>query len=193
MNKIILATTSPYRIAAFKFLGLEFEAEGSMVDESQTERKNPEALVRTLSQLKAEAVAERRPDCFVVGMDSVGCFKGKILEKPKSKTEAFERLKKLSGNKFEFYTGIHLINTSNRAVVARVVKSELLMRKLSEKEINQYLEQDSHYYTYALGFDPLEHISSSFIAKLTGSYNNILRGIPLEVIKSMLSEVGYQL
>lgn len=42
MSKIILATTSPYRIQAFKFLGIDFETEGSRVDESQVYRSNPE-------------------------------------------------------------------------------------------------------------------------------------------------------
>ncbi len=193
MSKIILATTSPYRIEAFKFLGIDFEAEGSKVDESQAERKDSEELVKTLSILKAEAVAKNHADAIVIGMDSIGCFNDKILEKPKSKDEAFERLKNLSGNKFEFYAGIHIINTLTQATTSKIVKSELFMRELSEGEINQYLEQDPHYNTYALGFDPLENVSSSFIAELVGSYNNVLRGIPLEVMPKMLSEVGYKL
>ena len=193
MSKIILATTSPYRIEALKFLGIDFEAEGSKVDESQAERKNPEELIKTLSKLKAEAVAKNHSDAIIIGMDSIGCFNDKILEKPKSKEDAFERLKSLSGNKFEFYTGIHIINTSTQVAISKIVKSELLMRELSEGEINQYLEQDPHYNTYALGFDPLKNISSSFIMKLVGSYNNVLRGIPLEVIPDMLSEVGYNI
>src|SRR3989338_3388652 len=114
MSKIILATTSPYRIEALKFLGIDFEAEGSKVDESQAERKNPEELIKTLSKLKAEAVAKNHSDAIIICMDSIGCFNDKILEKPKSKEDAFERLKSLSGNKFEFYTGIHIINTSTQ-------------------------------------------------------------------------------
>jgi septum formation protein len=193
MSKIILATTSPYRIEAFKFLKIDFEAEGSKVDESQAERKDPEKLVKTLSRFKAEAVAKNHSDAIMIGMDSVGCFNGKIFEKPKSRQEAFERLKSLSGGKFEFYTGIYMINTSTRATTSKIVKSELFTRELSEREINQYLEQDPHYNTYALGFDALANISSSFIKKLVGSYNNVLRGMPLEVIPDMLSEVGYKL
>ncbi len=193
MVKIILATTSPYRIEAFKFLGINFEAEGSKVDESQVERKDPAELVKALAKLKAEAVAENHPQALVIGMDSIGYFNGQILEKPKSQQAAFERLKNLSGGKFEFYTGIYMINTSTRATALRIVKSELLLRELSETEINQYLGQDPNYNTYALGFDPLKNISSSFITKLVGSYNNVLRGIPLEVIPEMLSGIGYKI
>lgn len=193
ISKIILATTSPYRREAFGFLGIDFEAEGSEVDESQAERNNPEELVRQLSELKAEAVAKNHSDAIVIGMDSVGYFNGKILEKPKSKEEAFERLKNLSGKNHEFYTGIFIINTSTKATVQKVIKSEIFMRELSDLEINRYLEQDSYYNTYALGYDPLKNISSSFIIKLVGSYNNVLRGIPLEILPEMLSEVGYNL
>jgi len=41
-----------------------------------------------------------------------------------------------------------------------------------------------------LGFDPLGHYSSTFISNIEGSYNNLLRGIPLEVIVEMLSSAG---
>jgi len=86
--KIILATTSPYRRETFGYLGIPFEAEGSNVDESQLERKNPEELVKNLSKLKAEAVAKNHSDAIVIGMDSVTFFNGQILEKPKSREDA---------------------------------------------------------------------------------------------------------
>lgn len=192
MSKIILATTSPYREEAFSFLGISFEIEGSKVDESQVPRTNPEELVKQLSKLKAEAVAKNHSDAIVIGMDSVGCFEGKILEKPKSREESFERLKNLSGKKHEFYTGIYIINISTQITELKVVKSEIFMRELSDSEIKRYLDQDPTYNTYALGYDPLKNISSSFIIKLVGSYNNVLRGIPLEVLPEMLSRVGYK-
>lgn len=193
MTKIILATASPYRKEAFGFLGIDFETEGSEVDESSAERNNPEELVKNLSELKAEAVAKNYPDAIVIGMDSVGYFEGKILEKPKSGEEAFQRLKNLSGKSYEFYTGIYIINTLTRASVSKAVKSEIFMRELSDSEINKYLNQDPNYKTFAHGYDPVKNISSSFIVKLVGSYNNVLRGIPLEVFPQMLFEVGYNI
>jgi len=192
MSKIILATTSPYRKETFKYLGIPFEAEGSNVDESQVERNNPEKLVKILSKLKAEAVAENHPDTIVIGMDSVGYFNNRILEKPKSREEDFQRLKELSGNNHQFYTGIYIVNTSINKTISRVVKTEVFMRNLSEKEINKYLDEDPYFNTYALGYDPVKHISSSFIQKIEGSYYNLLGGIPLEVIVEMLTEVGYK-
>jgi len=195
MTKIILATTSPYRIEAFEFLGIPFEAEGSKVDESQIPRDNPEELVKQLSKLKAEAVAKKYRDAIVIGMDSVGYFNGKILEKPNSKEEVFQRLKFLSGKKYYFYTGVYMVNTANQKTISRVVRDEIFIRKLSDSEINKYFEQDkeSIYRTFAHGYDVKNKISCSFVSKIVGSPNNVLRGIPLEVLPEMLSRVGYKL
>ncbi len=193
MTKVILATSSPYRREAFGFLGIDFETEGSNVDESQIERSDPEKLVNQLSKLKAEAVAKNHSDAIIIGMDSAGYFNGKILEKPKSKEEAFGRLKVLSGQKYNFYTGVYVINTSNKKTAERIVMSEIFIRILSDSEINKFFEQDKDliYMTYAHGFDVKNLISTSFVSKIIGSPNNFLRGIPLEVIPEMLSEVNY--
>ena len=192
MIKIILATTSPYRIEAFKFLDIPFESEGSDVDESQIERSDPEKLVETLSELKAQAVADKHSDAIIIGMDSVSYFNGKIFEKPKSREENFVRLKSLSGKQSQFYTGICMINNVQGKKITKVVKTEIFFRDISEAEINKYLDQDKYFNTYASGYDPLKYISSTFISRLEGSYNNPLRGIPLEVIVDMLQEIGYK-
>lgn len=190
--KIILATTSPYRIEAFKFLEIDFIAEGSKIDESQVERNDPEELVKKLSKLKAEAVAKNYKDAIVIGMDSVGYFDNKILEKPKSREEGFQRLKLLSGRNHQFYTGVHFINTASNKVISKVVKTEIYLRDFSEKEIETYLNQDKFYNTYALGYDPLGHYSSTFAGRIEGSYNNFLRGIPLEIMPKWLVEIGHK-
>ena len=191
-TKIMLATTSPYRKETFGYLGIPFEAEGSNTDESQAERNDPEKLVKSLSKLKAEAVAKNHSDAIVIGMDSVTYFNDKILEKPKSREEDFQRLKELSGNNHQFYTGVYIVNTATNKAISRVVITDVFMRKLSDEEINKYLDEDPHFNTYALGYDPVKHISSSFVKKIEGSYYNLLGGIPLETIVEMLTEVGYK-
>jgi len=189
MAKIILATTSPYRKETFGYLGIPFEAEGSNVDESQLGRNDPEELVKGLSKLKAEAVAKNHSDAIVIGMDSVTYFDGQILEKPKSKEEDFERLKTPSGNKYQFYTGIYMVNTAKDKTLSKVIITDVFMRKLSDKEISQYLDEDSNFNTYALGYDPVKHYSASFVERIEGSYYNLLGGIPLETIIEMLKEI----
>lgn len=192
MQKIILATTSPYRRETFRYLSIPFEAEGGNVDESQLERDNPKELVKNLSKLKAESVAKNHSDAIIIGMDSVTYFNGRILEKPKSREEDFQRLKALSGKKHQFYTGIYMINTGTKKTLSKVIMTNVSMRKLLDEEIKRYLNEDPNFNTYALGYDPVKHYSASFVKEIKGSYYNLLGGIPLETIIEMLREIGYK-
>ena len=192
MQKIILATTSPYRRETFGYLGIPFETEWSKVDESRLERNDPKELVRKLSKLKAESVAKNHSSTIVIGMDSVTYFNGQILEKPKSREEDFQRLKALSGKKHQFYTGIYMINTDTDGILSKVVITDVFMRNFLDEEINRYLDEDPNFNTYALGYDPVRHYSASFIKEIKGSYYNLLGGIPLETIIEMLKEIGYK-
>lgn len=191
---IILATTSPHRKKFFADLGIPFSTEASNVEEKFDGRPNsPEELVKHLAGLKCEAVAQRHygEEAIVIGFDSVGYFNGEVLEKPQSREEAFNRLRALSGKSHEFYTGIYVMNTKSRKTISSSVKTIVTLRILEDDEINLYLDQDPTFRTYALGYDPIGHYSTTFIADLHGSYNNILKGIPLEKIVEMLKEVGY--
>jgi septum formation protein len=192
--KTILATTSPHRIKAFQKLDLDFITEASNVDEYTPERPGgPKELVKYLAKLKAEAVIKNHSEGIVIGFDSVGYFNGKILEKPQNKEESISRLKTLSNNTYSFYTGIYMFNLDNGISLLDSVKTELSMKNIDEKEIIKYLKQDSKYNTYAHGYDPLEHYSSTFVKEIKGSWSNVLLGIPLSKIMEMLFEIGYKL
>lgn len=192
MKKLVLATTSIPRREAFDELQIPYKAVGSEVDEYFEGRpKNPEELVLLLSGLKAESVAKKRPDSIVIGFDSVVYFNGKILEKPKSRKEAFKRLQNFSGNSYEFYTGIKLID--GKWEESTISLTRVNVRYLDNSEIKKYLDQDLNYKRYALGFDPLNTYGMTFINRIEGSYNNILRGIPLEKIVEMVKRRGFKI
>ncbi len=191
-QKIILATSSVHRQKVFRDAGFEFEARSSDIDERFEGRpSNPAELVRKLSELKAKKVAEDYSAGVIIGFDSVGYFNGNIFEKPISEEDAFERLKKLSGNDYSFFTGIYMINKDNNKEASRVVETKATMRVLEDEEILDYLraDKDKVYQTYAQGFDLINGRSSTFIKSINGSYLNILQGIPLETIVEMLQGV----
>lgn len=191
--QVILATGSIYRREAFQFLGMPFVAIKSEVDESTQERKEPVSLVSTLAELKVMAVAKHYEDAIIIGLDSVGYFKGKILEKPKSRDSAFRRLKELSNQTHKFYTGTYMYATHTKQSVLRVVVTDVTFRTLTDAEINFYLDEDDTYKDMAVGFTALDHLSATFVSRLTGSQNNLIRGIPLEIIPGMFHEMGYNI
>lgn len=193
MQKIILATKSPYRKEAFACLDLNFVIEGSEVDENFSGRPDdPKKLVLELAKRKAEFVARNHKEGIVIGFDSIGWFEGKVLEKPKDRQESLKRIKMLSGKNHYFYTGIHVINVLKNITKSEISETEIILRDITNTEINKYLDQDPNFNTYAIGFDPLGHYSMSFAIGIKGSYNNYLRGIPLELIVKMLKEAGYE-
>lgn len=200
MTKIILATSSPYRINAFKNLGYEFKSQASNIEEKFANRpKGPVTLVELLSRLKAEDVAKNYNEGLIIGFDSVGYHNHtknhdiEIMEKPQSKEEAFDRLMTLSGKGYNFVTDIHMIRKysgiENPRILKDSVKTIARLRELDPLEVREYLESTDKYKTYAQGFDPLNRLSSTFIKKIEGSYHNILQGIPLERIKEMIIEI----
>jgi septum formation protein len=192
--RIILATASPHRQEAFRKLGLKFVAEGSNVDERfQGRPEGAEGLVMQLSKMKAEAVARHHDEGIVIGFDSVGWFNGDVLEKPESREEIFERLKMLSGQGYQFVTGIHMINADTNRELSRVVKTNVFMREIAENEINRFLDHDTNetFKTFAHGFNPICHYSSTFARRIEGSCSNYLWGLPVETIMEMLIEMGY--
>jgi septum formation protein len=192
--QIILATKSPYRKEAFECLGLDFICEGSEVDENFSGRPNdPKKLVLELAKRKAEFVAKNHKEGIIIGFDSIGWFNGNVLEKPKDRQESFERMKMLSGKIHYFYTGVHIINIVKNITKSEISETEITLRDITEAEISKYLDQDHSFNTYAIGFDPLGHYSMSFAINIKGSYNNYLRGIPIELIVKMLKEVGYEI
>ena len=194
MTKIILATISSSRKEAFKSLGLDFIAEGSNVEEYFDGRPNhPEELTQCLAKLKAESVAKNHKEGIVIGFDSILFFNNQIIEKPKSREEAYNRLKSLSGNKCQYYTGIYIINLETNKTLSDFVKTDVFIRELKEEEINKYLYQGSDFKTHAWGFNPSKLYSSTFIKKIEGSPFNAIQGIPLEKIMEMLFQIEYKL
>lgn len=189
--RIILATSSRHRKQAFKTLGIKFSAKGSRIDERFSGRPAlPAKLVALLAKMKAESVAKNEKNAIILGFDSVGWHKGKILEKPSLEREAVKMLLSLSGKTHEFYTGIHIIR--GKRAMNKVIKTKVTMRKLSLKEVKKYVKSDRRFRSYAVGYDPIGSYASCFVERIEGSYNNLLFGLPLETVVPMLRALGFQ-
>lgn len=183
--KIILATTSKFKIKTFQLLNIPFLTVDSKVDEKQLPRDNAKKLVQQLSYLKAYSVSTNYPNDIIIGLDSVACFNGKILEKPLSKQEAIVRLQTLSGNQHTTLTGICIICPKKKPI-QKIITTKIFMRNISSKEIIDYVNSDKDIFNICLGYDPEGLISGSFVKSINGSYHNFLSGMPIETIIKML-------
>ena len=100
--KIILASKSGVRKAILDNHNIESEVIVSNVDEDQVkdgllaEGATPLIVSKNLAELKSIKVSSKYPDRLVLGADSVISLNDHLINKPKSREEAFKILKELS-------------------------------------------------------------------------------------------------
>ena len=92
----ILASASPRRKELLQRIGARFDIIPAEVEEFEEGHANPEAMVRENAALKADWVARKHPDQFILGSDTTVHLDGKVLVKPANLEEAKRMLAKLS-------------------------------------------------------------------------------------------------
>ena len=144
--EIILASGSPRRKMLMDQVGIKCRVVVSGADE--TIDGPPDVQVLTLAERKALSVINagdrgRSPlqSCVIIGADTLVYIDGEVLGKPLDKDDAFNMLKKLSGNKHTVYTGVAIVKTDNPLDIHSFVsKTDVYFRNLSDKEILEYIE-----------------------------------------------------
>ena len=102
--KIILATKSGVRKQILDKYKIENEVMVSNVDEDEVkesllaEGANPEIISKNLAEIKSVKVSNKNPDRMVLGADSVISIKNELINKLRSRKEAFSILKKLNNS-----------------------------------------------------------------------------------------------
>jgi len=186
--KIVLASTSPFRRAILEKLGLPFDTLTPETDETRLDGEPPEQLVQRLAAAKAKAVAESCDDALIIGSDQVAVIDGEILGKPGSHERAVSQLKKASGKTVRFFTGLCLLNAATGNCQLEVVPFDVVFRKLSDTQIENYLEKEKPY--NCAGSFKSEALGICLFEKLRGDDPNTLMGLPLIRLVRMLEQEG---
>ena len=187
--KLILASTSKFKSDILNTTHLFHKSIESDYEEISN-KDNVYEYVKELALGKAKSIEDRVNEGVILGLDTVVYINGKILEKPASLEEAKEVLKYCENDTTKVITGIALINKENNEIINDFVETKVTLRKISEKDINYYVENEPSI-LYVSGF-VIETIISNFIEKIVGSYYNIL-GIPVETIYKHLNNWGIYL
>lgn len=186
--KIILASASKQRQDILKMVGIKYEVLTSDLDEisNQTE---PDKYVEELSLNKANSVSRKASEkAIIIAADTIIYYNKKKYEKPKTKQEAFNNLKELSGQKNTAYTGITIIDLYQNKTITFSTKTDVYFRNITENEINWYIENEPKILK-CCGYAPLGK-AALFIDKIDGDYNTLF-GISPSVVYEKLKELGY--
>ncbi len=187
--KFYLASTSQTRRDILTKVGLNFTAIASNVEEVTKADTNEDYLIN-LSKLKAHAVAENLSSGIVVGADSMICFNGKRIGKPKSKEEAKKILSELSGKTNYALTGVTIIDLNKNKEVSFCETTEVLFDNLTEEEIQWYVNHEEHILDRA-GYS-LAGKTAIFIPQIKGDYYNVL-GMPICRLYKEINKLGYKI
>ena len=192
MNKIILASKSEVRKKILLENGIPCNVEPSKVDEDVIkesllrEGATPEIISKNLAELKANKISNKNPDELVLGADSVIDLDGQIISKPKSREEAFNILKKMSG-KSHFLISSVCISKKGNMIWNYTDKAELVMKDLNDSELKNYLSKISDKILYAYNVYQIEGEGKKLFSEIKGDKNTIM-GLPIAKIKSYLQE-----
>lgn len=145
MRKIVLASTSQYRLQQLSTLGIPFESTKPIYDEDLekckiiNDLKHPHKISQYLSFKKGESVATI--DTTVVSGDQLVSFEGKILGKPGSPSKAVEQLLMMQGKSHELVTACTVFDGLRPIEILNVTRISL--KPLSLKQIEYYVSVDN--------------------------------------------------
>jgi len=157
------------------------------VDESPLAEESPAEHVRRLALAKAEGVAARRPECLVLGADTVVVLDGTVFGKPADLADAGRMLRQLSGRWHEVLTGVALVRLEPPWRRAWVCTTRVRFRALSEDAIHEYCRR-VNVLDKAGAYGIQEH-GEMLVADLEGLYSNVV-GLPLEQVLAALAEAS---
>ncbi|MBE6022844.1 MAG: septum formation inhibitor Maf [Cellulosilyticum sp.] len=185
MKPILLASQSPRRKQLVQLLPWRFEVCTEEVEEQIDEALTPEENVQALARQKAEAVALKYPDQWVIGADTVVCYEGKIMGKPKDEVDAKNILNKLSGKTHQVYTGVALIHQDKGVIQTFYQETQVTMQLLSEEEIETYIQTKEP--MDKAGAYGIQGYGARYIVGIKGDYYNVM-GLPVHQLYQELKK-----
>jgi septum formation protein len=187
MQKIILASTSPRRKELLKQIGLEFEAVSSDYEEDMTLDMKPKDLAKYLSNGKAVAVAHQYQEGIIIAADTFVVLKDRLLGKPHTASMAKKMLRQIGGKQVSIITGLTVLDVKNKKKISRVVEAKLFIKKLNDKEINNYIKSGEP--LDKAGAFAVQGLGAVLIRKIEGDYSGIV-GLPLFELATILRKMG---
>jgi septum formation protein len=189
--KIILASKSGVRKRILEENNIKCKIVHSNVDEDQAkesllnEGANPEIISKNLAELKSIKVSNKYFDELVIGADSVVSLNNDLINKPKSRDEAFKILKKLN-NTVHYLISSVCISKNGSMIWNHTDKSELKMKNLSENELNDYLSKIKTETLLAYGVYQVEASGLDLFEYIKGDKNSIM-GLPINEILNYIN------
>ena len=142
---IVLASASSRRRQLMSDAGYEFMVVPPEVDESAFETNNADPIeyAKLLALAKAKRVAQKYPDSFVIGADTIVDFQGRIIGKAADAEEAEQITRKLFSEPHKVITGVAILRLSDDTELVRSNSTTVYPRKMTAKQIANHVKGGS--------------------------------------------------
>ncbi len=184
---LILASASPRRRELLAKLGVKFDVVVAGITEHEDPETDPKRMVAHNAALKADWVAERHPDAYVLGADTTVFIDRTVLNKPRDMDEARAMLKRLAGRTHTVFTGVALRRSRAGLAVDEGVTSQVTFKPFDDAVIDAYFRVVNP--LDKAGAYGIQEGREMIIAGWEGSFTNIM-GLPMEVTKQILTAQG---
>ena len=185
--RLILASASPRRKQLLGELGLTFDVVVAQVTEHEDPDTDPKHMVTHNAALKADWVAARHPDAWVLGADTTVYIDNKAINKPADLAEARAMLKRLAGRTHVVFTGVAVRQVGRSVRIDEGVTSEVTFKAFDDAVIDAYFRVVNP--LDKAGAYGIQEGRELIIEGWRGSFTNIM-GLPMEATKQILSSCG---
>jgi len=185
--RLILASASPRRKQLLGELGLTFDVIVAQVTEHEDPDTDPKHMVTHNAALKADWVATRHPDAWVLGADTTVFIDNTAINKPADLAEARAMLKRLAGRTHVVFTGVAVRHVGRGVRIDEGVTSEVTFKAFDDAVIDEYFRVVNP--LDKAGAYGIQEGRELIIDGWRGSFSNIM-GLPMEATKQILSGCG---
>ena len=185
-SKLVLASRSPRRVELLKEIHPHFKVAPSSIEEVLDIGFRPEENARNIARAKAQSIAPKFTDYWVIGADTLVSMDDEIFQKPEDEKDAERILKRLSGREHMVVTGICVVGP--KKTLAKPVISKVKIKPLTEKEIKDYIATGEP--MDKAGAYAIQGKGSFMVRSFSGSKTNII-GLPLDELKTLLKKTHY--
>ena len=194
LEKLILASGSKIRAEMLKNAGISFEIVVPKIDEENLKRSliqtgiKPRDIADFLAEQKSKKVSQKFSEAIVIGCDQILEFEDQIFDKPESKEDVFNQLRRIRGNKHKLWSAA-VIYQAGTPLWRHVGRVNLQMADVSDDFLTEYVSRNWDEIQYCVGGYQLEREGVRLFDRVDGNYFNVL-GLPLLELLSYLARRG---
>jgi septum formation protein len=188
-QRLVLASASQRRRELLEQVALTpDEIDPADIDETPLPGELPGPHALRLAKAKAEAVAPRHGDAFILAADTVVACGRRILPKPEDAATLRRCLELLSGRRHRVLGGVAVIAPNGKRA-ARLVTTAVAFKRLTPRDIAEYVANGEG--LGKAGGYAIQGLGARFIRSIGGSYSNVV-GLPLHETVGLLAGLGLE-